>query len=278
MTRPKAVAWAAASAVVLLLAQCGVGQPEGGGGRPGGGRPEMRRETVTDIASEPSETATSQQAPKIEFEELEFDFGEIYQNEQDSHEFVFRNVGTSTLKIQKVRSTCGCAAAVMSENELEPGEQGTIKVVFRSGRYRDKVTKRIYVDTNDPAAPRVTLTVTAQVKIEVVVSPPGVYVGLLQRGEKVERSVTMRPVEADSFRIVEVKVDHPLVHIGKPVWVKGKDKGYRLDITFGPAQKPGRVSTRVLVRTDLEHTKTIYIPIYGKVVLPGESSAPRRGR
>jgi len=42
--------------------------------------------------------------PKIEFTETEYDLGEIYQNKKKSHVFTFKNAGTETLTIEKVKA------------------------------------------------------------------------------------------------------------------------------------------------------------------------------
>ena len=42
--------------------------------------------------------------PKIEFTETEYDLGELYQNKKKSHVFTFKNAGTETLTIEKVKA------------------------------------------------------------------------------------------------------------------------------------------------------------------------------
>lgn len=42
--------------------------------------------------------------PKIEFTETEYDLGKIYQNKKKSHTFTFKNAGTETLTIEKVKA------------------------------------------------------------------------------------------------------------------------------------------------------------------------------
>jgi hypothetical protein len=42
---------------------------------------------------------------KIEFTESKFDLGEMYQNEEKSHVFKFKNTGNETLKIDNVKGS-----------------------------------------------------------------------------------------------------------------------------------------------------------------------------
>jgi hypothetical protein len=43
--------------------------------------------------------------PKIEFTETKFDLGEMYQNQEASHVFKFKNAGNETLKIDNVKGS-----------------------------------------------------------------------------------------------------------------------------------------------------------------------------
>jgi hypothetical protein len=224
----------------------------------------------------PDEPASPAPQPRIEFPEITFDFGSVYQNEEVTHVFTFRNAGNAPLKIESVKSTCGCTAALSEAKEIAPGAASSVKVTFRSGSYRDRVTKHVTVDSNDPTQPRVTLTMVGVVKVEVEVKPGGVYLGSsVKVGEKVERAVEITPVDVKSFKITGVTSDNPNVQVSKPQPLGDNRSGYRLTITVGPLDKPGRVNARLTVHTDLLHSREIGIPVYGKIVA-GDS--PERAR
>ena len=42
--------------------------------------------------------------PKIQFDEMSFDFGTVYQRKTLKHTFTFKNVGTGVLHINKVKA------------------------------------------------------------------------------------------------------------------------------------------------------------------------------
>jgi len=222
------------------------------------------------------EVAEEQQepAPRIEFKEVSWDFGTIYQREEASHRFEFRNTGNATLKIGKVRSTCGCTAALPAKREIAPGEEGEIKVTFRAGTMRGRVVKHVYVDTNDPVQPRVNLELTVEVKVELEVVPHGIYIGKLGVGEAIKRSIDLYSPEVPSFSILEIAASHPALRVDKPVKLAGQEGRYRLNVQFGPVGEAGRVNAKVTVRTDLPHTKEVVVRVYGKVVERGRLSEP----
>jgi len=55
-------------------------------------------------ASEGMPAATGPQ-PRIQFEEVVYDWGAVYQNEKVPHIFTFKNVGQGELVIEKVKSS-----------------------------------------------------------------------------------------------------------------------------------------------------------------------------
>lgn len=72
---------------------------------------------------------------KIEFEELEFDFGQIKQGEIVTHTFKFRNVGEADLIIKSANASCGCTVPTWTKKPIASGEMGEIVIKFdTSGR------------------------------------------------------------------------------------------------------------------------------------------------
>ncbi len=224
------------------------------------------------------EPAEKQAAPRIEVSETTFDFGFMYQNESVSHTFKIRNTGKATLNLEQVKSTCGCTAALPAQREIAPGGETELKVTFQSGSMRDRIVKHVHIDSNDPNQPRVTLTITGQVKVEIEVTPKGIYLGKLSLGEVVERTVDIVPVDVKNFKILSVKSDNPIIKVSKPKPLPDKQPGYRLTITFGPLKEYGRVNGKVTVRTDLPHSKEFDITVYGKASAPADEEQPAQSK
>ncbi|MCX6325268.1 MAG: DUF1573 domain-containing protein [Bacteroidia bacterium] len=105
-------------------------------------------------------------APVFKVSTTTFELGKIKGSTQNEVEFKFINEGKSDLIIRYIRSTCGCTA-VQQGNQgigIKPGESSSIKAVFNSGGYVGKVTKAIYVYTNDPKNSEVVLMLNADVE------------------------------------------------------------------------------------------------------------------
>ena len=62
--------------------------------------------------------------PRIQFDKEVWDFGKTKQGKILNHVFKFRNTGDTTLLIKNVRTSCGCAAALVSDKEIPPNKNG----------------------------------------------------------------------------------------------------------------------------------------------------------
>jgi hypothetical protein len=105
-------------------------------------------------------------APVFQIPSTTFELGKIKGSTQNDVEFKFKNAGKSDLIIRQIRSTCGCTA-VQQGNQgvgIKPGESSSIKATFNSGGYSGKVTKAIYVYTNDPKNSEIVLMLNADVE------------------------------------------------------------------------------------------------------------------
>lgn len=105
-------------------------------------------------------------AARVEFENKNFDFGNIAQGDAVEYEYIFKNTGKSDLIIRKVRASCGCTAVMMEKKVLSPGETGRIKTTFNSRGKHGKQNKTITVISNDPLHPREILWVRGNVTTE----------------------------------------------------------------------------------------------------------------
>jgi hypothetical protein len=105
-------------------------------------------------------------APVFKLASNTYDLGKIKGSTQNEVEFKFTNGGKSDLIIRYVRATCGCTAVLQGNQGIgiKPGESSSIKAVFNSGGYSGKVTKAIYVYTNDPKSSEVVLMLNADVE------------------------------------------------------------------------------------------------------------------
>jgi len=112
--------------------------------------------------------------PRIEFEEETWDFGTLAVGEKVFHNFKFRNSGDATLQINKIDSSCACAATLLSSTALKPQETGELKVEFKQLTPKN-VPRTVKIYSTDSSTPVKTLTIRANVVQPYDVKPPRLY-------------------------------------------------------------------------------------------------------
>ena len=88
--------------------------------------------------------------PKMSFEQVYYDFGNIKQGEKVSFSFQFENTGESPLVIEDAYASCGCTVPEYNKEPILPGEKGYIEVIFDSSGRRGNQYKTVGIKTNEP--------------------------------------------------------------------------------------------------------------------------------
>jgi len=110
--------------------------------------------------------------PHLEVSEEAWDFGRVEEGEECEHIFKIKNTGGASLVIERVRTSCGCTGALLSKDHLLPGETGEIKVTFYTEGYSGRISKHVYVISNDRKAPTKSLTITLEVSAKSSTTTP----------------------------------------------------------------------------------------------------------
>jgi len=215
-------------------------------------------------------------APRIKFDKPEHDFGTVYQEQTHKHDYAFTNVGKSPLKITNVVTTCGCAVGKVPDKEIAPGQGAVIPIILETGRLRNRITKHVYVTSNDPVTPRAVLTLTADVKLEADVIPSGIYFSRLLVGDKMERTLVIKPVEVKQLKLLKLESADPHIALTVPLeqLKPGVDGSYTLVFRIGPYSEPKLVDAKVKITTDCKHQTSLLIPFYGRVAAQEPPHAP----
>jgi hypothetical protein len=209
-------------------------------------------------------------APKIVVDQENFNFGRIYQGEKVVHTFRFQNAGDAPLNIEKVRTSCGCTAALLSSEVIAPGEKGEVGTTFDSARFRGDVIKTIYLYTDDPLKPVIQLFLRGSVKPEIVQDPERVELGLLQPEVEKEVRVTLtnQGEKEITFPSIQVTAPELQAELSSDVLLPGK--AVQILIKATPREGKTRLSGYVIVKTSSSHVPELRIPVYGSVTaLPG---------
>jgi hypothetical protein len=102
--------------------------------------------------SNPEEKVRKKDA-KIEFEDINHDYGELAFGSDGIYEFKFTNTGKEPLVITNVKSSCGCTIPEWPKEPLGANESASIKVRYDTHRV-GTFTKSITVYSNASNSPK----------------------------------------------------------------------------------------------------------------------------
>jgi hypothetical protein len=148
-------------------------------------------------------TDADRPGPKITFEKVVHDFGEVGPRTNKTCEFKFTNTGDSLLKIPKVDACCGVEAK-SDRKEYAPGESGTVKVEYHVGSQLGADVNRLDVYTNDWARRTVTLTIMAKVVQKIELEPAKLKLALNKENAGCPE-ITISSRDGKSFALTEFK-------------------------------------------------------------------------
>jgi hypothetical protein len=204
-------------------------------------------------------------APDMQFAERTFDFGEVYQGEKVPHVYSFENRGDSDLIIDRVRSSCGCTAVLLSDKTVAPGDKGEIKASFDSTRFRGAINKTIYLYSNDPVNPVLQLHLKGQVLEVVAVVPAQVNFGRLIAETPSSSSVLLRNQGQTEVTLAKPRTTAAeLTATMEPgTLAAGEERSVKVQLT----PKPGgtRFSGYVMIPVEGAPVNELRIPVYATI-------------
>lgn len=211
--------------------------------------------------------------PRIKFDEMTWDFGKTKEGKVLSHVFNFYNTGDTSLNIKRVRTSCGCTAALVSAKEIAPGQKGELKVTFRTKGYTGFVKKYIYVETDDKEHVRISLMIAAD--IEVPPSPKinldrySIDLGLILETEEIQ---TRFKISNSGERELIVSLQHK-----EAVFFQGDNnitadlkiapgKETKIRVKLPPLDKPGILREYLLLHCNDPRRPSLSVYISGYIV------------
>ena len=149
-------------------------------------------------APEESETKGG---PKITFEKVICNLGEVGPGTKHPCEFKFTNTGKDLLKIKSVQTNCSCTIAALTKKEYAPGESGTVEVKsFLAPSHEGHTKQQLYVYSNDEQNPKIALTIEADVATKIGYSPKRINL-LLKNENAACPEIVIKSKDNTSFAI-----------------------------------------------------------------------------
>lgn len=233
----------------------------------------------------PTPTVNAALAPRISVTHPKFDFGNVEEGPDITHNFRFHNTGKSTLTITNVGTSCGCTAAVMDDKHksVPPGGFGIIKATYHTSGRPGHATKIITVSSNDPVNPnfqmQLDMTVTREIDIQPdrlyfynvhfktphsasvkILGKPGVHLKILsaETASKVVTVTNMAPI---------TEAAQPALPSPTPGTPGPKDMrhGINLEVNLPESQPIGTFTDEIILKTNSKKKPEVRISVMGEV-------------
>jgi putative ubiquitin-RnfH superfamily antitoxin RatB of RatAB toxin-antitoxin module len=241
-----------------------------------------------------SGVAQDKAQPRIKFDETEYSFGVISGTVPFlAHDFTFRNEGKGVLEILRLEDSCNCFVSTISQRSLKPGESGRISVKLLVKHILERasepeISRAITVYTNDPAHPKVQLSLYVEVQKPFVLDPKVLRFGSVGAGTSAEKTLEILPQLApiSSHRVVAIEPSVEYLEVKwqavapttafttptaeltpaqrKAVLIKMLGK-YDAVVRLKPNAPEGTFTGFLTVRTNVSEQNTIQVAVHGEV-------------
>jgi hypothetical protein len=204
-----------------------------------------------------------QDGPVIEILSYEHDFGQVSQGLKLSHDFIVKNSGNQDLIIRELNPSCGCTAAVLEDPILKPGMVTSVRVSFDTAGFTGSKIKTVRVYSNDPGNASLVLRVKADIIPEIFAEPSKVEIFNVRRLNKVSTMFLVKSVDGTEVPLKDIISKSDFIIVSSEVNDKGE---VEVDVSTSPDMPPGKLRSRIVVRTTNPRVPVINVPVIIDVV------------
>jgi hypothetical protein len=140
--------------------------------------------------------------------------------EQARTNFVVTNKGNETVRIARVKTSCGCTGSILDRKIIPPGESTTITGTFNKGKRQGLNHNKLEVFLDNQAEAVATLHMIVQVPRLVEAQPSLVYWN--PSSSKTERQIRIKLDKRYVSEIISIEYDHSVLTITEEVDPDGK--------------------------------------------------------
>jgi Protein of unknown function (DUF1573) len=146
---------------------------------------------------------------KVVAEKIHFDFPVMALGKTEFHDFEFKNMGEGPLRLAKGPLMCKCTMPTVPDNEVKTGESMMIRLEWKPLEMATDFRKEAVIWTNDPAKPKIILSIKGQVIPDPGLFPSEFGLGDIAWDRDVEAAVTIASAVSDDLMIESAEVSDP---------------------------------------------------------------------
>lgn len=191
-------------------------------------------------------------------------FGTIFKGQKVKHVFEIENITSKTIQIDKVETSCGCTAALISNKTLKPKQKAKITAEFDSESFQGYQEKNIYVHERRSKEPLIVLKVQVNIAVEVDIVP--LYLVFDNAVVGSDKNAFVQIINRSKEPIKILKIDNSTKNLKLKLdkYTINPDDVATIEGTYSPAQS-GLARGSFYLETTAKHQKKVEVKFYSNV-------------
>ena len=237
------------------------------------------REVAAEIGGQsgptPTDVAVAGEFPRIEVDQLEYDFGKMQRGTEQSHRFKISNEGDAPLRLETGKPSCKCTVSKLDTNVLKPGETVELQVTWKAQADEGPFRQRVPVTTNDPNQSQFELTVVGEITRPTGLVPREFYFSKMRAGDSRAAKVFLMSYLQDDVKIerAEIASEDAREHFDILIEPINKEElpdknaaaGVLIKLIAKPSLPIGRFSQWLELDTNLPDIRHLEVPVNGHI-------------
>jgi|GEM_PF-5746373 len=187
-------------------------------------------------------------------------------------QYELRNLGEALLKISDLRTSCGCAPASISVDDIRPNGQALITVSYLVPQAPGVYSHAIWFKTNDQDNPHMSLGFRCRAAWPVEISPAKLFIGVLNPESEEIRDVEVYSPGESVFHVSDIVCSAPWIKVEEVHSSSRYRHHYRIRMRAPPQQ--GEFTETIQFTTDISERPFVQLSISGEVVC-GQRIVPK---
>jgi len=195
------------------------------------------------------------------------DFGVIATGSEVKKLVEVKNIYNQAVHISEVKTTCGCSAAAAGKTTIEPGGTASVQVKMNTHKFRQKKDSNLIIRFDLPRFAEIRIPITAYIRSDVVFDPGLIRFDNVDEGQEAVSVVNIRYAGRADWKIVDVKVDDPLLTADLRPGQRGNGRvDYNLAVKLDSQTKAGRIRDMITIVTNDRNNPYVPLMVEGTVV------------
>lgn len=215
------------------------------------------------------------QEPAVSLAAESWDFGALEQGHTARTKIRIDNPGTSTLRLKRAKTNCGCLKARLSAEAVEPGKSAELILELATDRLFGKLRYIVFLDTNVAESARLIVNVEGEVRAPWWLSTRNLQFGAIAAGTGAEAQLRISVRAGEKTTLKRVIASAPYLEVDrKPFGEADEEHGWDVVVRLKKNAPVGPLEAALVVETDDPRSPVYEVTMAGEVVGPLTLSTP----